>query len=62
MASSGIGAAAHWLFAEVYAHLRRLRSEGYSINILGHSLGGGVAALLGLLLRQDGMVEGEEVA
>lgn len=32
-------------------HLIKLHREGHKIVILGHSLGGGVAALLGVLLK-----------
>lgn len=58
LASSGLGGAAQWLFTETYPHLRRLLDEGYSINLLGHSLGGAVAALLGVLLREEGITSG----
>lgn len=60
LASSGVGGAAQWLFTEVYAHLRRLMDEGYHINLLGHSLGGAVAALLGVLLREEGITTGTQ--
>lgn len=60
LASCGIGGAAQWLFTEVYPHIRRLLTEGYSIRLLGHSLGGAVAALFGVLLREEGIREGEE--
>ena len=59
LASGGLGSAAHWLFSEVYPHLRRLMGEGYTLSLLGHSLGGAVAALLGVLLREEGITEGE---
>ena len=58
LASCGIGEAAQWLFSEVYPHIRRLMAEGYSFTLLGHSLGGAVAALLGVLLREEGITDG----
>lgn len=58
LASCGIGEAAHWVFSEVYPHIRRLMAEGYSFTLLGHSLGGAVAALLGVLLREEGITDG----
>ena len=36
---------------KVVHHLIKLHREGHKIVILGHSLGGGVAALLGVLLK-----------
>lgn len=37
---------------KVVHHLIKLHREGHKIVILGHSLGGGVAALLGVLLKE----------
>ena len=36
---------------KVVHHLIKLHREGHKIVILGHSLGGGVACLLGVLLK-----------
>ncbi|EWM24606.1 Lipase, class 3, partial [Nannochloropsis gaditana] len=58
MASCGAAEAGHWLFSEVYPHLHRLAKEGYSLTLAGHSAGGAVAALLGVLMREEGMTEG----
>ncbi|CAM9706386.1 unnamed protein product, partial [Hapterophycus canaliculatus] len=38
-------------FHKVVHHLIKLHREGHKVVILGHSLGGGVAALLGVLLK-----------
>ncbi|CBJ27220.1 Zinc finger FYVE domain-containing protein [Ectocarpus siliculosus] len=51
VACSGIARAAEWLHREVGHQLIKLYRENYKIVILGHSLGGGVAALLGVLLK-----------
>eukprot|EP00752_Nemacystus_decipiens_P001837 g1772.t1 len=51
VACSGMARAAEWLHREVVHQLIKLRREGHKIVILGHSLGGGVAALLGVLLK-----------
>ncbi|CAM9302396.1 unnamed protein product [Pylaiella littoralis] len=51
VACSGMARAAEWLHREVVHQLIKLRREGNNIVILGHSLGGGVAALLGVLLK-----------
>ncbi|CAB1111040.1 unnamed protein product [Ectocarpus sp. CCAP 1310/34] len=51
VACSGIARAAEWLHREVVHQLIKLYRENYKIVILGHSLGGGVAALLGVLLK-----------
>jgi hypothetical protein len=57
-ASSGVGEAAQWLFTEIYPHLRRLIAEGYEVELLGHSVGGAIAALTGVLLRGEGITRG----
>ncbi|CAM9340264.1 unnamed protein product [Laminaria digitata] len=51
VACCGMARAAEWLYREVVHHLIKLHREGHKIVILGHSLGGGVAALLGVLLK-----------
>ncbi|CAM9679024.1 unnamed protein product [Scytosiphon promiscuus] len=51
VACSGMARAAEWLHREVVHHLIKLHREGHKVVILGHSLGGGVAALLGVLLK-----------
>ena len=50
-AHAGMAAAARWLFAELRTPLLQLHADGYAIHLVGHSLGGGVASLLTVLLR-----------
>ena len=57
-AAGAVGEAGHWLFAEAYPHLKRLLDDGYQLTLTGHSLGGAIAALLGVLLREEGITEG----
>jgi len=49
-ACGGMVRAAMYVLREVGPALRRLQAEGYQISIVGHSLGGAVAALLTYLL------------
>ena len=51
IALCGMARAAEYLFKENVDVLVKLASEGYMIRCSGHSLGGGVAALLSLLLQ-----------
>ena len=50
-AHRGIAEAAHWLLAQVLIPLRQMAAEGYTVKLCGHSLGGGVASVLTVLLR-----------
>jgi hypothetical protein len=53
LAVSGMAGAAMNLYREHVDCLLQLAKEGYRIRITGHSLGGGVATLLGVLIRRD---------
>lgn len=50
-ACGGMVRAAMYVLREVGPALRRLHAEGYKITIVGHSLGGAVAALLTYMLQ-----------
>jgi hypothetical protein len=50
-ACSGMVRSAMYVLREVGPALRRLHAEGYSVTIVGHSLGGAVAALMVYLLQ-----------
>lgn len=52
LALCGMAGAATNLFRETADSLLYLAMKGYKIRIVGHSLGGGVAALLGILITQ----------
>eukprot|EP00816_Leptocylindrus_hargravesii_P009631 CAMPEP_0196801978 /NCGR_PEP_ID=MMETSP1362-20130617/1728_1 /TAXON_ID=163516 /ORGANISM="Leptocylindrus danicus, Strain CCMP1856" /LENGTH=812 /DNA_ID=CAMNT_0042173173 /DNA_START=702 /DNA_END=3137 /DNA_ORIENTATION=- len=52
LALCGMARAATHLFRENIAVLVHLAKNGYRIRVTGHSLGGGVASLLGALIRQ----------
>ena len=53
VAVSGMVGAAMNLFREHVDSLLYLAQEGYRIRLVGHSLGGAVATLIGVLLRHD---------
>ena len=53
LAVSGMAAAALNLYREHSDCLLQLAREGYRIRLTGHSLGGSVATLLGVLIRRD---------
>ena len=53
LAVSGMVAAALNLYREHVDSLLYLALEGYRIRLVGHSLGGAVATLIGVLLRRD---------
>lgn len=50
-AHRGMARSAQWLLGEVGPLLLHLYAQGYSITVVGHSLGAGVGALLTALLR-----------
>jgi len=52
LATCGMARAALYLFRENIEALMSLVEKGYRIRITGHSLGGGVASLLGALVRR----------
>jgi hypothetical protein len=54
----GMLAAARWLKTQVKSHLEAalLANPGYKLYIVGHSLGGGTAAMLTMMLRESGGV------
>ncbi|KNC71610.1 hypothetical protein SARC_15854, partial [Sphaeroforma arctica JP610] len=45
--------AAAWMYQEVNAVIQRLTKDGYSLEVTGHSLGGGVAALLTKIFAEE---------
>jgi len=51
MAHKGMLTAAQWLEQEMGPALVQLYTKGYKVNIIGHSLGGGIAVLLTALMR-----------
>lgn len=53
VAVSGMASAAYNLYREHHAVLNELAADGYKIRLVGHSLGGAVATLLGLLVKND---------
>lgn len=54
----GMLAAARWLKTQVVSHLEAalLANPGYKLYLVGHSLGGGTAAMLTMMLRESGGV------
>jgi len=58
-ALSGMAHAANHLFRENVDVFLKFVKKGYRIRIVGHSLGGGVAALLGILMRRTLEQEGK---
>ena len=48
----GMAKSATYLFEENISVLTSLISQGYVIRCTGHSLGGGVASLLGVLIKR----------
>ncbi|GAB4813184.1 hypothetical protein N2152v2_000230 [Parachlorella kessleri] len=52
----GMLAAARWIKQQTLEHMERALADnpGYSLRIVGHSLGGGTAALLTMMLREKG--------
>lgn len=62
LALCGMAGAAANLFQEAVDPLLYLALNGYKIRIVGHSLGGGVAALLGILILQHFEKQGMDVA
>ncbi|CAM9182557.1 unnamed protein product [Chrysoparadoxa australica] len=57
LACCGMARAAAWLHREVEAQLIALQANGYTVRVLGHSLGAGVGALLGYLLHTKGTIK-----
>ncbi len=53
LALCGMAGAAYNLFRENIETLVLFATQGYRIRLVGHSLGGGVAALLGALVRRE---------
>jgi hypothetical protein len=53
VAVSGMASAAYNLYREHHVILKQLAQDGYKIRLTGHSLGGSVATLLGLLVKLD---------
>jgi Lipase (class 3) len=53
VAVSGMASAAYNLYREHHVILKLLAQDGYKIRLTGHSLGGSVATLLGLLVKLD---------
>jgi len=51
-AVEGMANAASWLWSEVGDVLTSLHGQGYELVLTGHSLGGAVAALLGVLVQR----------
>jgi len=51
-AFAGMGRAAQWVYDETSEALFALASNGYDLELTGHSLGAGVASLLTIMLRR----------
>lgn len=52
---SGIGTSTDRLYERLHATAGAFHESGYSIRLVGHSLGAGVCALLAWLLKRDGL-------
>jgi Lipase (class 3)/FYVE zinc finger len=53
MALCGMASAAVNLFNEHIDSLKHFANQGYRIRVVGHSLGGGVAAMIGMLIMRE---------